>query len=211
MGSDSINIDGKRITVPNTPISSWTTLSTPLRPRVRVTGDRLTLEVDRGVGLLGLVFIVWGLGFAALGVLAIIYKWPMEVVLVGLLPGTVCPLVGLLMVSIQRQCVFDRQEGIYQKRSLVDADVRPLSNIVGVQTIRGHVAENTSDDGGTWRQQTYQMNLIVTGGSGRIGVICTVDDNWVVEASQAVSQFIGVPIVGKLYAEPDAAADGGAR
>jgi hypothetical protein len=185
------------VEVSTTPINSGARLSSFLRPRARIADDRLILELDRGMRLLGSLFIVWGLLFATFGVLAVMYDWPREAVLVGFVPGTVCPLVGLFLMLLPCQCVFDRQEGTYRRRSLVAPEVRPLSEITAVQAIRGRVVE-TTDDGGTWRRQTYELNLVLAGGSGRLAVVCTTDDGWVDEAGRAVSAFLGVPFLCRI-------------
>lgn len=203
MRSDTITVNGRIVEVPTTPINYRATFSSLLRPRVRVEGDLLTLELDRGMRPFGALLLVWGLAAASVGVAAVVHKWDPIAKLVFLGQGAFLPFMGLLFVLLPSRHEFDRGEGVYRRRSVVSPAERPLTEVVAVQAMRGRVAERTTEGGGTSSWQTYELNLVVaTGRVRREAVTCTIDDNWVAEAGRAVSEFLGVPFLCRLVAEP---------
>jgi hypothetical protein len=195
MGVDTIMLNGRAVEVPATPISTQVTFSSLLRPRIRVDGDRMTLELDRGMRPFGLLLLAWGLAAGAVGVLAAIQRWDRVAMLVFLGQGAFLPLVGLLFVVLPARHEFDRAGGVYRCRSVLAPARRALAEIVAVQAIAGRVSEDS--DG--LKRQPYELNLVVAG-VRRLPVTCTTDEEWVAEAGRAVSEFLGVPFLCRLSA-----------
>src|SRR4051812_11511959 len=100
MGSGTVTVNGQRVEVPTTPIDSRATFSSFLRPRVRVEGDRLTLELDRGMRPFGVLLLVWGLVAASVGVASLVHRWDPIAKLVFIGQGAFLPLMGLLFVLL---------------------------------------------------------------------------------------------------------------
>lgn len=103
------------------------------------------------------------------------------------------------------QLVIERRMGFCSERR-VDRTY-PLTAIQAVQLLHSGLHSVTETEGPTERQTTthrefhgYELNLILDDASApRVNLFSLSDWKWIRETGQSISEFLGIPVIDKLY------------
>jgi hypothetical protein len=203
------------------PVDDWPLARTVDENRsveVVVSDELLVIEPKRrrGAGQIVVIAVLMFLGGALL-VIPVFLLSLLSVYLAAFMIVTVFAVVAMLVRSSlasmrwitfdrrAKQLVFERRVGFRNQRRIECS--YPLETIRAVQLLHsGHRSVSESHGGGDQQWTThsefdgYELNLVLDDGAvPRLNLASLADWQWIRETGGRISEFLGVPVIDKLY------------
>jgi hypothetical protein len=204
-------VGDRRIQVDNWPLASYTREDRHVK-LVQVA-DSLVIEPVQRVWVKSVIFT---LIFAVPGFLATALEqvplWLILIILLvlflALLRSSLAQLEWIRFDRRAKQVVFERRVGLQNKRRVEKA--YPLESILAVQLLHygRHTVEERQQGGGPGGSDYYnvrsfhgyELNIVLDGTSTpRLNLLCLSDWKWIRQSGQQIGEFLGVPVIDKLY------------